>query len=655
MSEESTAKKRKLRKGTHSCWECKRRKAKCVFSNEHDTMCVGCLRRGTRCVDQNESIVEPESRDGATNRRLLRIEAMLETLLERQVADGAVSMKSIERTSPVIDMEAGSMKLSHDSEGTTSRKRLRHPSPRVEITQRPSPKRLSIPRGLSTTLSETLYSLLPSQEECQRVCSSSKFLPCFFQQMLTRDWKTMSTSQDLPILTSSRVARLPSPDVHPILIAQKMLMLACLAQFVSRELDNGEWKHKAEHMASTAIDVVAKEELCHSAEGLECLMLEATYHANNGNMRRAFSAVRRAVATGQLLGIHRSHQPSVLQLDKTAPPFDPAYMWYRIVSADRLFSLVLGLPQGYSSTLRTHIIDLAALDPEQQLDRRHSEIASWILDRDERNPEDMLATQTIDSALQDATSLLPSYWWLPPPLHSLTSSRSIFLSTTRLVAQVLHFNLINQTHLPYLHLPGPVHGYSKAACATASREILVRYLILQDSGFVAHTCHMVEFFALIAATTLTLAHLERHWQDTSPELSVLAHVRASDRAMVERARDCMARLTACKGAQIIEHLLQIEDEAFRTRSVGCGTIVKDYPDEEPFFEMGIPYFGRLRLNSAKLCFQRAADIEDVSLGVKSKSGGDCGGGEEMLGFDAFDLSAFVGDGGTTELADLFSL
>lgn len=432
-----------------------------------------------------------------------------------------------------------------------------------------------------------------------------------------------------------------------------MLMLACLAQFISRELNNDEWKEKSRRMASAAIDVVAKEELCRNAEGLECLMLEATYHANNGDMRRAFSAIRRAMATGQLLGIHRSHPFSIQQLDKAAPRFDPAYMWYRIVSTDRLFSLVLGLPQGYSSTLHTHIIDLVALDPEEQLERRHIEIASWILDRNERDPEDLLATHTIDQALQDATSILPPEWWLPPSLHSITSRREIFLSTTRLVNQVLHFNLINQTHIPYLHLPGPLHSYSKAACATASREILIRYLILQDSGFVAHTCHLVEFFSLIAATTLTLAHLERHWQDTSQELSALSHVRASDRAMVELARNHMARLTACKGAQILAHLLQIEDEAFQTRSVGCGTIVKDYSDERPFLEMGIPYFGQLRVNSARICFRRAADIEDVSLGVKNR--GDFGGGGQMPCLEGFDLSAFVGDVGAAELVEPLSL
>jgi hypothetical protein len=42
--------RRSLRKGTHSCWECKRRKEKCSFDD--GDICTGCVRRGTECVSQ---------------------------------------------------------------------------------------------------------------------------------------------------------------------------------------------------------------------------------------------------------------------------------------------------------------------------------------------------------------------------------------------------------------------------------------------------------------------------------------------------------------------------------------------------------------------------------------------------------------------------
>lgn len=58
-------KRRKVRKGTQSCWECKRKKTKCTFSASTDTPCHGCKRRGVPCISQEY----PE--DTAGNRRQL--------------------------------------------------------------------------------------------------------------------------------------------------------------------------------------------------------------------------------------------------------------------------------------------------------------------------------------------------------------------------------------------------------------------------------------------------------------------------------------------------------------------------------------------------------------------------------------------------------
>src|SRR4051812_1182549 len=46
------SKRRRVRKGTHSCWECKRRKVKCLLDPLDHSTCNGCRRRGTKCVSQ---------------------------------------------------------------------------------------------------------------------------------------------------------------------------------------------------------------------------------------------------------------------------------------------------------------------------------------------------------------------------------------------------------------------------------------------------------------------------------------------------------------------------------------------------------------------------------------------------------------------------
>lgn len=51
-TEETTPKRRKVRKGTQSCWQCKRRKIKCTFAKVGAKKCDGCRGRNTACVSQ---------------------------------------------------------------------------------------------------------------------------------------------------------------------------------------------------------------------------------------------------------------------------------------------------------------------------------------------------------------------------------------------------------------------------------------------------------------------------------------------------------------------------------------------------------------------------------------------------------------------------
>lgn len=45
-------KRRKVRKGTLSCWECKRRKTRCSLATSSADICDGCRSRGIKCISQ---------------------------------------------------------------------------------------------------------------------------------------------------------------------------------------------------------------------------------------------------------------------------------------------------------------------------------------------------------------------------------------------------------------------------------------------------------------------------------------------------------------------------------------------------------------------------------------------------------------------------
>jgi len=82
------SKRRKVRKGTHSCWECKRRKIRCTFLKASDTVCIGCTRRGTDCLGQEFPEESVTAASSAANDRIVRVEALIQQLV-KQVSRGS--------------------------------------------------------------------------------------------------------------------------------------------------------------------------------------------------------------------------------------------------------------------------------------------------------------------------------------------------------------------------------------------------------------------------------------------------------------------------------------------------------------------------------------------------------------------------------------
>ncbi|KAF1949362.1 hypothetical protein CC80DRAFT_376812, partial [Byssothecium circinans] len=56
--DDSSAARKKMRKGTRSCFECRRRKIRCIFPNDNPDVCSECFARGSRCIDQEHA--DPE-------------------------------------------------------------------------------------------------------------------------------------------------------------------------------------------------------------------------------------------------------------------------------------------------------------------------------------------------------------------------------------------------------------------------------------------------------------------------------------------------------------------------------------------------------------------------------------------------------------------
>ena len=127
----------------------------------------------------------------------------------------------------------------------------------------------------------------------------------------------------------------------------------------------------------------------------------------------------------------------------------------------------------------------------------------------------------------------------PANFQSLIQGNPVaFLETLRLGAEVYYGQLI-QLHLPYIMRIGDnaKHKHSKISCANVSREILTHFTAHRTFNPVSSCSRPVDFFALLSAMTLILAHLGG--QDHQEVTNFLAHQRLSYRAVLDQVLEKM--------------------------------------------------------------------------------------------------------------------
>ncbi|KAL1876260.1 hypothetical protein Daus18300_002888 [Diaporthe australafricana] len=479
----------------------------------------------------------------------------------------------------------------------------------------------------------------------------------------------------LKLQTSETLLEIPEPNAHPVLIARHMLLIATFLQHLHPDLHlemeglSESPRAIMERLADLAARLVtSNDELLDSIEGLECIMIEGVYHANTGNLRRSWVAGRRAMSIAQLMGLNRSGNQTQYKVLDPKTKYHPQLMWFRIVFLDRYLGLMLGLSQGSLDRSMASEAMLSSDTPMGRLERVHCVVASWILKRNESPPSsrDLALTRQLDVELQTAARRLPSKWWLAPNLGAApTDSQSLFWNTRRLFAQLLHYNLLNQLHLPYLLRSSSGessrHDYSRATCVNASREVLSRFVVLRSFNGIAYSCRTVDFLALMAAMTLLLAHLDGGLSDAD---NLLAHQYHSYRAMIEQVHENMQELSrlnsdalSARSASLLGQLLDIEIGpvgANRVSVVETGTEAPQLDedqdeDEDAVVSVHIPYFGTIRIARAgisKEVFQPQAATEETTRSTRFSTSRTA---EAINTRPQMDSSGLPGPGSTPEI------
>ncbi|KAK4451966.1 hypothetical protein QBC34DRAFT_400027 [Podospora aff. communis PSN243] len=630
VAEPEAKRRRKIRKGTRSCWECKRRKIRCNFDSEAAAVCNGCQNRGTKCVSQEfpEEASAPADRSRQMGERIVRVEALVEQLVHSVAAGTTKHAPTLPETGIPTPSSSTSelphlLSLYESAPATSARETSPSSSSSTPIPPRTAssgtPRISPVGSPLSPrykALSETLFAAFPSTEDLEILREHGATGVTPFNQLATIPLHVLEVKG---AETADAWFKLPDRNLHPVLIGKVAMMLATTLQglFPSNQAATVGGVSEppqviARRLADTVRSLVTNnDEFLGTVEGLQCIIFEGVYQANWGNLRQAWLTMRRAMVVAQLMGIQKAHNHKPLKVIDPKAPIYPQYMWFRIVFADRLLSMMLGLPQGTMDMSMASPAQLAEDVPSGRLERVHCVISARILERNEDPREDdYTKTKDIDSALQKAASMMPGRWWLTPNLTKVGSDpSSTFWEALRLAKQLYHYYLLIQLHLPYMMLSDNANSansdkaanyeYSKATCVTAAREILTRFVVFRSFNRVAFCCRNIDFWAFLAAMTLLLAYLEGHRKPRTE--SVLAHQRISDRAMMEEVLDnmeCVSKLNddalSDKCGDVLRRLLAIEEEAASGNRKADADSLDD--SIENALRICIPYYGTVKID-----------------------------------------------------------
>ncbi len=136
-------------------------------------------------------------------------------------------------------------------------------------------------------------------------------------------------------------------------------------------------------------------------------------------------------------------------------------------------------------------------------------------------------------------------------------------------------------------------------CVNASREIITRFIVHRSFNPMSSCSRPVDLFALLAAMTLLLAHVDAYHHRQS--INFLAHQRLGDRAMLEQALEKMDVISKAnkdvvteQSAKLIRRLLEIEADAAQGNSYATAR-TDDGGEKEDELRLHIPYLGVIKI------------------------------------------------------------
>ena len=432
--------RKKMRKGTRSCLECRRQKIRCTFETGRTQICNECYARGSTCIDQEHGDVTALTQQTNTDQayslreRVSQLEDLVRQVLYKlpDKEDGRTSsQRSPSRTT--VDTQAAevlkSLKSSMPNVSAEDVLQLpggfREDAPALTLFDNAViARRDKIPEitraqyNKAKTLATALTQLLPSPHDLDIILNASSKWFDIWRQMF-------------PEIADARCETIKEAVSHslrsdrPAAIAKTMLCIAIGVQQMSPDF-NWEQLHLKDdpqdlmerYITTIGQLITSDDEIAASLEGIECMVLEGKYHANMGKPRRAWMLFRRAITFAQLLGLHRlsSRKP---RSDETGHYQRQVSLWCHLFMGDRYMSLILGMPTMVDEVFTTpYIPPFDAEIPNVSLGElyaaRMCPVVTKIVNRNQSpTPLPYSVTLRIDQELEELKERTNPDLWIP--------------------------------------------------------------------------------------------------------------------------------------------------------------------------------------------------------------------------------------------------
>ena len=622
-----TLPRKTMRRGTHSCLECRQRKVRCV-SEPHARKCTGCAVRELPCTDQELHRAEsPNSAERRSTRdRLLKLEGMLDQVLRNQsrINEGSDFCESERLGRRHIEPFGGLHIAERGVSATSVRENMSQKRRKVDVLALDNfnadfPNSREIGDEPFLHLFEDLKNGTMRDRNLQgsdQGGHADSSVADKSAHRILRDLRLqIPNSVDLlSILQAGRsiidlwsaafpnalgAAESVSPErlrdhIYRCLysdnitdVTKLMLCLALHFQQLPSDLETMQINLPApldylqEYYMTSAESLLSSDErISGTLDGLECMILQSEFYINMGNLRKVWLIVRRAVNLAQLLGLHlrmNTDPDSRLLMRRNA-------LWTELWQRERGFSLILGLPcSTLESQLPPSISDNNASDSQRMKGflRDLGIVMGHIIGRDQDlRGKTYSTTLKIEEELEECQSTLSAKWWdfTPDPATPIDVVRNMFATKMRF------YTVQRLLHLPFLLKAFSDRRFegSRSSTLKSSREIIKVYNVLRDEQRpVLKVCDMADFQVFAAAMTLAIDLLAR---SGTPENTDLQREEL-DWQLVLQTAGILGRLSRSRkgcevaglGARVLEDFAHLRD------------------GPEGVCKVNIPYFGRVEI------------------------------------------------------------